>query len=295
MEADGAPGAADGKRIELDGALVLPGLIDGHVHLDTTLFGDEWRPHKPCVAGFDVGERLAIQKEMNELLDEAMKNGAEIVGGLDPAGFEGDIDKHLDIVFGMAERHGTGIDLHLHDGGELGLYELEEIARRTKAQGLQGRVNVSHAYALGEEPWARVASTAARLAEAGVSIMTNAPGDHPFPPVLQLRETGVTVFAGNDDIRDSWWPYGDADMLERAMLVGYRSGFLTDEELGVAFDMVTGSAAQALGLEDYGLRPGAKADFVVLDAAHVPEAVVARPRRAAVYKSGRLVASEGPD
>jgi cytosine deaminase len=138
-----------------------------------------------------------------------------------------------------------------------------------------------------------VALTAEQLAEAGVSIMTNAPGDHPFPPVLPLRSAGVTIFAGNDDIRDSWWPYGDADMLERAMLVGYRSGFLTDEDLGVAFDMVSGSAARALGLTDYGLHPGAKADFVVLNAEHVPEAVVARPRRTAVYKSGRLVASQG--
>ncbi len=351
--------------IDVGGALVLPGFIDGHVHLDTTLFGDVWRPHRPCTAGFDVGERLAIQKDMmaiaapvetraaalieravsrgttrlrthveidvhfglrhleatlavrerycdavdiqivalargllktpgtHELLEEAMKNGAEIVGGLDPAGFEGDVGKHLDIVFAMAERHGTGVDLHLHDGGTLGLFEMEEIARRTKAQGLQGRVNVSHAYALGEMPWARVASTAEQLAETGVSIMTNAPGDHAFPPVLALREAGVTIFAGNDDIRDSWWPYGDADMLERAMLIGYRSGFLTDEELAVAFDMVSDSAARALGLTDYGLQPGMKADFVVLDAAHIPEAVVARPRRNAVYKAGRRVASEG--
>jgi hypothetical protein len=44
----------------------------------------------------------------------------------------------------------------------------------------------------------------------------------------------VLVFAGNDNVRDSWWSYGDADMLERAMLVGYRSGFYTDEELTTA-------------------------------------------------------------
>lgn len=196
-------------------------------------------------------------------------------------------------LFGLAEKHGRGIDLHLHDSGSLGLFELDEVARRTTALGMQGQVVMSHSYALGELPWATVAPTARRLAEAGIAIMTNAPGDHPFPPVLALRETGVTVFAGNDDIRDSWWPYGDGDMLERAMLIGYRSGFFTDEELEVAFDLITESAARAIGVKDYGLGLGAPADFVALDAQHVPEAVVGRPARRAVYKNGRLVARDG--
>jgi cytosine deaminase len=111
--------------------------------------------------------------------------------------------------------------------------------------------------------------------------------------VLLLLEAGVNVFSGNDNIRDSWWPYGDGDLLERAMLVGYRSGFNTDNQLVAAFDMVTANAARALGLKDYGLTAGAAADFVVLDARHVQEAVVARPKPRDVYKNGRLVARSG--
>ena len=352
-------------REDLELALVIPGLVDGHIHLDTTFLGDSWRPHRPCAAGFDVAERIAIQKELLkdalpveqragalvelavsrgtthmrthveidvdlglshleailavreryrdavsiqivgfprgvikvpgtfELLDEALKQGADVVGGLDPAGFDGDVVSHLDTIFGLAERHGVGIDIHLHDSGSLGLFELEEIAVRTRAHGMQGRVAASHAYALGEAPRLQMERTAAKLAVAGVAIMTNAPGDHPFPPIVPLREAGVTVFAGNDDIRDSWWPYGDADMLERAMLIGYRSGFYTDDELNVALDLATHSAAEALGIPDYGLRAGARADLVVLDARNVAEAVVVRPPRSHVFKAGRLVARDG--
>jgi cytosine deaminase len=123
--------------------------------------------------------------------------------------------------------------------------------------------------------------------------MTNAPGARPFPPILALRNAGVTVFSGNDNIRDSWWPYGDGDMLRRATTLGYRSGFNIDEELRVAFDVVTEAGAKALRLEGYGLRVGAKADFVTLHAEHVPEAVVAVPQGRCVYKDGRLVASNG--
>ena len=57
-----------------------------------------------------------------------------------------------------------------------------------------------------------------RLPRAGVAIMTNGPGPVPMPPVKRLVAAGVTVFAGSDNIRDAWSPYGNGDMLERAML-----------------------------------------------------------------------------
>jgi cytosine deaminase len=45
-----APGLADATptamRIEGNGALALPGLVDGHMHLDKTLTGCAWIPHR---------------------------------------------------------------------------------------------------------------------------------------------------------------------------------------------------------------------------------------------------------
>jgi len=353
------------ERIDLGFSLLVPGLVDGHVHLDATFLGDQWRSHEPCQAGFSVAERLAIQKKWlkagapvearaaalieravaagtttmrthieidvdlglgnlasilglreryrnaisiqivglprglirrpgtRELMEEALRQGVEIVGGVDPASFEGDVEAHLDLVFGLAERFGTGVDLHLHDFGLLGLFQLDAIAERTKALGMERLVAVAHAYALGSSPDDAVRSTAAKLARADVAIMTNAPGHLPIPPVLALQAAGVTVFAGNDDVRDSWWPYGDGDMLQRAMLIGYRSGLYTDEELSLAFDLTTENAARALGLSNYGLKIGAAADLVALPVGHVPEAVVARPLERTVFKSGRIVASKG--
>ncbi|MGY3440162.1 amidohydrolase family protein [Bradyrhizobium sp. USDA 4473] len=351
--------------VDLGNALVVPGFVEGHIHLDTSFYGDTWRPHRPCTNGFDVHERVAFQAEnlaaaapmdvrarnqldlcighgstqmrshvmvdgsvglksletilkvrddyrrlidiqlvafpqsgilsspgTPQLLDEAVKLGANAVGGLDPASFDRNVEGHLDVVFGVAQKHGVDVDIHLHDGGMLGAFEVEQIAARTRALGMEGRVTVSHAYGLGDIPADALKKTADSLARSGVAIMTNAPGARPFPPVATLRKAGVTVFSGNDNIRDSWWPYGDGDMLGRAMMIGYRSGFYTDEELAIAFDMVTAAGAKALRLDGYGLHVGAKADFVTLNAVHIQEAVVARPSGRSVYKGGVLVARD---
>jgi cytosine/creatinine deaminase len=227
------------------------------------------------------------------LLDEAVRLGCDLVGGLDPATIDRDIEKHLDVIFDIADRRGVGVDIHLHDGGTLGVYEIEQIAARTRALGLGGKVAVSHAYALGQVDSGLLARIADILAESGVAIMTIAPPNSAFPPVAPLRAAGVTVFAGSDNIRDSWWPYGDGDMLRRANMVGHRSGFYTDADLATAFDVVTAAGAKALGLDDYGLLVGALADFVVLAAAHVPEAVVAVPSARRVFKRGILIAQDG--
>ena len=212
-----------------------------------------------------------------QVLQQALAEGVQVVGGIDPQGLDGDANGQLDLLFTLADRHGARIDIHLHEPAEQGLAQLLQVAARTEAAGLQGRVVVSHAYALGEVPLARAQQVGDALARAQVAIMTNAPGDRPFPPVAALHAQGVRLFSGNDNIRDSWWPYGNGDLLQRAMLVGYRSGFYTDDRLQLALDMVTTHAAAAIGLQSHGLQQGLPATFVAVRADHGPAAVAAVP------------------
>jgi cytosine deaminase len=363
--ADPGEGTAPSESVDLEGALLLPSLVEGHVHLDKTLLGAGWVPHR---GGRTVPERIETEKEIRRqvetplpvrarrlveqavafgtgrmrchvdvdtevglggleallavreevsglldiqlvafpqsgvlsapgvaaLLDAALEAGADVVGGLDPAGIDGDVDGQLGVVFDLAERHGAPIDIHLHDGGSLGASELRAIASRAAAAGLQSRVAVSHAWALGELADRELGETAEALALGGVAIMTSAPGSRPMPPVARLVREGVEVFAGSDNVRDAWSPLGNGDMLERASLVAYRQGLATDEELELCLSLATERAARALGLGgDYGLREGAAADLVAVPASCVPEAVAAHPPRALVVKRGRIVARDG--
>jgi cytosine/creatinine deaminase len=228
-----------------------------------------------------------------ELLEEALRSGVETIGGIDPAGMDRDPVRQLDIVFDLAARYGAGIDLHLHDGGSLGMWELELIVDRTRDTGLGGRVTVSHAYGFCQADAAAQARLADRLAEAGVSLLTAAVYSFPVPPIKRLRAAGVNVACGHDGICDLWGPYGSGDMLERAMHVAYRNTFRRDEDIELALDAATYGGARALGREPYGLVAGAAADLVVVAARTAAEAVVTHPVRDLVLKHGRVVAREG--
>ena len=74
-----------------------------------------------------------------ELLDDAAQAGATSIGGLDPASIDRDPVAQLDGLFEIAERRGVGLDIHLHDGGDLGAFQYELIIERTLRTGLAGQ------------------------------------------------------------------------------------------------------------------------------------------------------------
>ncbi|MFF7458472.1 amidohydrolase [Kitasatospora sp. NPDC008115] len=233
-----------------------------------------------------------------ELLAEAAASGLiDAVGGIDPAGFDGGPDgegpAQLDLVFDLAERHGLRLDVHLHDRGERGLDPLRDIAARTRAAGLAGRVVVSHAFCVPELAGDRLGALAEQLAEAGVGLTTVAPSAHQVLPFRELLARGVRVGLGSDGVRDSWSPFGNADMLHRAHLLGWTTGARTDQELADCFALAADGGADLLDLPRVTLRPGSPADFMLLAGECLPQVVVDLPARELVVRAGRVVARDG--
>jgi cytosine/adenosine deaminase-related metal-dependent hydrolase len=92
---------------------------------------------------------MLIRPGTVDLMETALQNGADVIGGLDPSAIDRDPAKHLDTIFALAEKYDVDVDIHLHEPGDLGAFSMELIAERTKALGWQGRVVISHAICLG--------------------------------------------------------------------------------------------------------------------------------------------------
>lgn len=236
---------------------------------------------------------LMIRAGTVELMDQALAMGADLVGGLDPCGVDRDPKGHLDAIFGLAEKHGKGIDIHLHERGELGMFSMEMILDRAEALGMKGLVTISHAFCLGMPDHLRVEAMLARLAALDVRIMTTAPTSSPAPMVKQLDAHGIKIGAGNDGIQDTWGPYGNGDMLERAKFVGLRNNLRMDVEVKRALDICTGGGAEAMAKPRRALEVGAPGDLVLVDGETVVQAVVTHAPRRLVVKGGRVTARGG--
>lgn len=228
-----------------------------------------------------------------ELMDAAMRAGCEVVGGLDPCGIDRDPKGHLDAVFGLCQRHGKPLDIHLHEPGEMGAFSLDLIIERTRALGMQGQVAVSHAFCLGAPDPGLVDPLIAQLATLDIAIVTTAPASRPVPAVKRLLKAGIRIAAGSDGIRDTWSPYGNGDMLERAVLVGLRNNLRRDDEIRMALDVCSTEGAKLMGVTDHGLAEGCAADLLILPGETLAEAVVERSPKRRVLKRGRIVARDG--
>lgn len=233
-----------------------------------------------------------------DVLEEALKLGADVVGGIDPCALDRDPVRHLDIVFGLADKYSVPVDIHLHEPGQLGLFSTELILERTKALGMQGLVTISHGFGLAELPAAQLQELVEAMGALDVSMATVAPAGAPLP-LQQLVAAGVRLGLGQDGQRDYWSPYGNADMLDRTWQLAFTSKFRADEliEHCVAVATIGGAAVldpQATRLASVADRPGLSvgdpSELVLVAGDTVTAAVMDRLPDRTVIHAGAVVA-----
>jgi cytosine deaminase len=108
--------------------------------------------------------------------------------------------------------------------------------------------------------------------------------------VPELMAAGVTVAFGNDCVMDPWYSLGSGDMLEVASMGLHVAQMTSQAGMRACFDAVTVNGAAILHLDGYGIAPGNRADFVLLQARDPIEAIRLRAPRLKVFRAGRVIA-----
>ncbi len=220
------------------------------------------------------------------------------MGGIDPCALDVDPRQHLDIVFDLAERHGVGIDIHLHEPAELGLFSAQQIIERVRALDMRGRVTIAHAFFLAGISESQRAQVLADLADLDIALATVAPSGRGTLPLLEILDAGVRIGLGQDGQRDYWSPYGNTDMLDRTWQLAFTNGLRRDSDIERALETATLEGARVIDptrsrSESRGVGVGETADLVLLPGEYPASAVMDRPGNRTVVRAGRVVARDG--
>ena len=243
-----------------------------------------------------------------ENLKRALALGVDVVGGIPH--FERTMAAGTESVralCALAAEQGRLVDMHCDETDDPLSRHVETLAAETVRLGLQGRVTGSHLTSMHSMDNDYVSQLLPMMAEARLNVVANPlvnitlQGRHDSYPkrrgltrVPEQLAAGLTVAFGHDCVMDPWYGLGSADMLEVAAMGLHVAQMTSQAAMRQCFDAVTTAPAAILQLEGYGLAPGNHADFVLLQARDVVEAIRLKSTRLAVYRRGRCLATTPP-
>ena len=239
-----------------------------------------------------------------ELLDEALKEGCDVVGGLPWYEYsDADARHHIDVCFDLAKRHVRDIHMLVDDTDDPNSRSLEYLAIKTLQENFGGRVTASHCGAMAGYNDVYAAKIVDMVGAAGITISVNAhinlvcsarldrePRRRGIARVKELLARGVNLVTSQDDVNDPYYPFGKPDPLECVSMICHVAQLTLPHEIDQAIAMITDNAAKAARVTGYGIAEGCRADLVVIGAPSVHEAIRLQPSRLHVLKRGRVVA-----
>lgn len=235
---------------------------------------------------------------------QALRAGGDLVGGI-PHIERGPRDglRHLELVFDLAAEFNANIDVHIDETDDPQSMYTEHLAALTVDRGWQGRVTASHVCALSSYTDVHAARVIRWLAEAGISVVTNPgvnlhlqgrfdryPKRRGLTRVSELLDAGVNCAAGQDCIKDPFYPLGTGQLLDQAFLLVHADHMSSPARFHQAVEMVACQAGDVVGVGCHRVQPGALANLCIFPVADIFELVRLRPRPRLVLHDGRAVA-----
>jgi len=227
------------------------------------------------------------------LIDEAMKMGADVVGGIPWIEYtEEDEQTHIDEMVKIAKKYDTDISMLVDDAGDPGLRTIEKLALATIKSDHIGRSLAHHARAMALYPGPYFKKLAALLKKAEMGVVSDPHTGPLHAKVKELLEEGCLVILGQDDIVDAYYPFGQNSMLEVGFLNVHLLWMTTYREMEKIYDMITIDAGRAMNVKNFKLEEGNPAHMVVLDAKSVYKALMYHKEPLYVISHGKLVDKE---
>ena len=223
-----------------------------------------------------------------DLVEEALKMGAEVVGGIphyEPAREFGEKSVHDTVE--LALKYDRLIDVHCDEIDDPNARFVELLNALVLMEEYGVRTSASHTCSFGsaDDAYAfRMFDLFMKSKMNFVSLPTeNAylqgrqdtyPKRRGLTRVKEFMHMNINVAFGQDSINDPWYPLGNGNLMNILDNGIHLSQYASPEELENAFDLITYNGARCLNIQDeYGLDEGKAANFIVLDEKTVFDAI----------------------
>jgi cytosine/creatinine deaminase len=243
-----------------------------------------------------------------ELMREAVTLGVDVVGAIPHFEISREYgEASVKFAMALAAEHGLRVDIHCDETDDEHSRFVEVMAAETIRLGLEGRVTASHTTAMHAYNAAYAYRLIRNLKRAGMHMITN-PLDNSvlqgrfdgYPirrghtRVKELLAEGINTAIGHDSVMDPWYPLGYGDPLQAAFVLAHYGQMSGASELLTLVRMITSNPAAALGVQNYGLEVGNRADLVAFAAPSEADAIRLVARRRLVLRAGKVVARTQP-
>ncbi|MBF2001145.1 MAG: cytosine deaminase [Synechococcales cyanobacterium M58_A2018_015] len=241
-----------------------------------------------------------------ELLEEALKLGADGVGGIPHYELtREDGVRSVQRIFELAQQYDRLIDIHCDEIDDDQSRFLEVVAACAIRTGMGPRVSASHTTAFGSYNNAYALKLLGFLRRTQINFIANPlinitlqgrtdtyPKRRGLTRVKELWQQGMNVSLGHDCVQDPWYSLGTGNMLDVAFMLIHVAQMTGMSEMNACYDMITWNGAKTLHLgETYGIEVGKPANLIVLDACNRYDALRRRATVRYVISRGNLIAS----
>jgi cytosine deaminase len=254
-------------------------------------------------------EGMYAYKGGDMLVEEALKMGADVVGGIPHFEFtREDGVKSVKKAVELAAKYDKLVDIHCDETDDDQSRFVEVLAAEAYFSGLKERVTASHTCAMGSYNNAYAFKLMTKLNQSGINCVScptentylqgrydSYPRRRGLTRIDELTKAGVNVSLAQDSISDPWYPLGNGNLMNQLDFALHVGHLMSREEIMHSLDYITLNGAKTLNLgDDYAMKVGNKASFIVLDAPNEFEAVRERAGIILSVRNGETLVEKQP-
>lgn len=216
-----------------------------------------------------------------ELLEEAVKLGADVIGAIPHFEFTREYGvESLHFVFELARKYDRLIDVHCDEIDDEQSRFVETVAALAHKFDMGERVTASHTTAMHSYNGAYASRLFRLLKMSGINFVANPlvnihlqgrfddyPKRRGITRVKEMLAANINVCFGHDDIFDPWYPLGTANMLQVLHMGLHVCQIMGYDQINDSLALISSKSARTLNIQDsYGIEIGKPGSLLILPA-----------------------------